>query len=366
MKRFLSSLLTVISVLSPVSAINPVTQAMMGVYDRLISENPKDYETLFRRANEYYKQGEYALALDDINSALRYVPVNNGELRAQCYSLRANIFLMQDNLDSAYTDFSSAIALNPEDYPSIYQKALIDTDQNRLAEARSGFKKLQKLNSRSADALFGLARVEIRSQNLGLANDLMNTAVDLDKTNSNLFLRRANLRKELGNNGGAVEDILIAISLDQKNHNAFKALTDMADYDYSAVVAGLSDVISHAPDNGMYYYIRATLALEHGFYSAAETDFEYIIKRNLYDYQGIFRSLALCQFNLEEYDKALANINHAISMTPDNAQYQVLKARILLGMGQKGKAVEVLQVAIEQDSENKDAIELLTKIGRGE
>lgn len=362
MRTFLSLLLLALSVLA--SAVNPITQAMMGVYDKLLAENPKDYDTLFRRANEYYKQGSYDLALKDIGDALNYIPVDNNDLRAQAYSLRANIYLIQGNHDAASRDFTSVIAISPDNYPSLYQKALLDIEAGRLDDATSALRRMQRINPRSADALFGLARVEIKKQNLGIANDLINQAVNLDKTNPSYFLRRADIRKEIGNKGGAVEDILIAISLDSRSHAAFKALTDIAETDYPAVVSGLSDVIAQAPENGMFYYIRATLAMNRGLYSAALPDLQYIIRRNLYDYQGIYRSIAECQYHLHDYSSALENINHAISMTPDNGSYQVLKARILKAMNLKDEAVDAVQAALKKNPEDKNAIDLLTELGK--
>ena len=58
---------------------NPVTKAVLTVYDNMLRENPDDYMTWFRRANEYYRHNEYMKALKDINEALQRVPVGDSD-----------------------------------------------------------------------------------------------------------------------------------------------------------------------------------------------------------------------------------------------------------------------------------------------
>ena len=94
----------------------PMTKAVMNVYKQLLSEDPTDYETYYRRACEYYKHNQYALALDDINNALKYVPENESVMRIDFLTLRANIYQQQDNLEEALKDLNNAYAINPESY----------------------------------------------------------------------------------------------------------------------------------------------------------------------------------------------------------------------------------------------------------
>ena len=67
---------------------NPMTQTLMKTYDQLLEEDPHDADVLFRRANIYYKCGDYLRALDDINMGFKYAESNpelelNGKVQAQ-------------------------------------------------------------------------------------------------------------------------------------------------------------------------------------------------------------------------------------------------------------------------------------------
>lgn len=332
---------------------NPMTKAVIDVYNKLLQEDPKDYETYFHRANEFYKQNLYMRALSDIDNAIKYTPETETDMLIQEYSLRANIYMMTDRKEDALKDMTSAVLLNPTDYVLCYQKANLDYELGNYSDAKEGYRRMQRLNSRSVEALVGLARVAIKENNLGLANDFINKAVEFDQTNSNVYVRRASIRKEMGNNSGCVEDLLIAISLDNNNSKAFKDLNEMANTDYRAVVSGISNVISQVPEQGMYYYIRGYIAMDHYHYTSALSDFKYLLEHNIYNYDGIYRSIALCYMNLAEYENALDNIEVAISMSADNSKSYQVKAQILNAMGNYSKALEHIEKSIEGSEENE-------------
>lgn len=46
---------------------NPITQAVLKVYEEELQANPRDYNILLSRADEYYRHGEYFRALPDVD-----------------------------------------------------------------------------------------------------------------------------------------------------------------------------------------------------------------------------------------------------------------------------------------------------------
>jgi tetratricopeptide (TPR) repeat protein len=89
----------------------------------------------------------------------------------------------------------------------------------------------------------------------------------------------------------------------------------------------------------MYVYLRAVIAQAHYRYTSAIADFQKINDEQLYNYHGIYASLAECQFALGEYQKALDNIEQAISMDGNVASYYVLKSQVLRALGREDAAV---------------------------
>lgn len=336
---------------------DPLREAMMKAYDSLLQENPRDAEALFRRANEYYNRSEYISALDDINKALEYLPASDIELRLPSMHLRANIYMMLHKYEQALGDLNSVLSLDPQNYIGIYQRATALYELGRYTEAKADFRLLQQHNSRSQEALFGLARVAVKKNNLGLAGELADKAVEITPSNSEVYMRRASVRALAGNEQGAVDDYIFAISTDQNNTpKALRALVDLSNSNYPVVIAGLSSAIRQAPRNGMFYFIRAMIAQGHCNYLAAIADYDKIINDNLDSYPGLNAALAECYFDLAKFDTALLNIDYAISNTRDNERYYVIKSRIQRARGDYDSALSCAESALEKNPDSNDAL----------
>ena len=171
-----------------------------------------------------------------------------------------------------------------------------------------------------------------------------------------------------GNNTGAVEDLLMAISIDN-NTRAFQELIDMANVDYPAVISAISTSISYAPQQGMLYYIRGFIAQAHDHYASALADYRKLIDQNMYEYAGLYNSMAQCQLALCRYPQAIDNIDHAISMDGGkNGEFYATKARILYAQGKNSEAMDALKQASLRgySSTNVDELQALVDYAAGD
>lgn len=333
---------------------NPVTKAVIAVYDRQLRADPKDYMTWFRRANEYYRHDEYIHALEDVNAALANAPAGDTDLRFQAYMLRAGIYNQTGHRDQALADLNSALALDPASYAAVYQRANTQYELANYTAAKADYARLQRMNPRSTEALLGQARCAVHENNLGTAAELLQQAVDFDPNNPEIYVRRATVRRQMGDHAGAVDDLILALSLDSKDPKAVQALVDYGNTNYPAVVAGLTNAIQLAPNNALYRYLRASIAEAHYNYVAAIDDFRRIIDDRLYNYHGIQASLARCLYGLGRYDEALAQTDAALAMTTNVADYYVLRSRILRALGRRDEAIEAAArgLAVDRNSVN--------------
>ncbi len=338
------------------TSADKMSEAVMGVYEKLLKEDSNDYETYFRRAGEFYRRNQYLRALSDIDKALGLTPETEKELRFQELCLRSNIYQMTDRKKDALSDLNAANVIKADDYSIVYLKANLEYELGDYTAAKNDYRKLLRLNSRSVEALVGLSRVAIKERNLGLANDYINQAVDLDRNSSEIYVRRATVRRELENLNGAVEDLLVAISLDSSNSRAFRLLTEIGRENYPAVISGISTVISQVPEQGMFYYIRANVAQDHFHFVQALDDYRHIVAENLYDYPGIYRSMAECYLALDRNDEALENINKAISMENRAGVSNVVKSNILRSSGRFEEAVEEADKALSVNGDDTRAM----------
>lgn len=318
---------------------NPMTRAVLKVYEQQLQENPADWDTWMRRANEYYNHSEYMRALNDVDNALKYIPADKKDERIQAYMLRANIYQVTDRPADALTDLNTVVGMAPDMYVAVYQRANVEYELGRYAEAKNDYKRLMRLNPRSVESLIGQARIAVKENNLGLANEMLDQAVSYDPNNADYYVRRSSVRRSMGNHQGAVEDLLLALSTDSNNARATQALVDYGNENYAAVVTGLTQAMQSAPRVGMFVYLRARIAQAHYNYTAAIADYRKIIDENLYDYHGIYASLAQCQLALGQCQDALDNIDHAISMDRNTASHHVLRSQILRALGRNSDAI---------------------------
>lgn len=373
MKKFLAAAVVAASISSMAaqgqqSIDNPMTQAMLDVYAKELEANPKDADIYFRRANEYYKFNQYLRALADVDKTLEYAPAGNRDLKFQAYMLRADIYQMLDKHREALADFSEALKLDPTSFMALYQKANEEYALGDYSAAKADYTRLRSTNPRSVEALTGLARVAVKENDLGRASEYMDGAVEMMSADSDIYIRRASVRRMQGNNTGAVEDLLMAISIDN-NTRAFQELIDMANVDYPAVISAISTSISYAPQQGMLYYIRGFIAQAHDHYASALADYRKLIDQNMYEYAGLYNSMAQCQLALCRYPQAIDNIDHAISMDGGkNGEFYATKARILYAQGKNSEAMDALKQASLRgySSTNVDELQALVDYAAGD
>ncbi len=335
---------------------NPMTQAILSVYADELRENPRDYDVLLSRADEYNRHGEYMLALTDVDNALEFIPSSATETILRAKVLRAGINRSMNNNEQALSDLEAAALLSPESVGITLLKATVEFDLGRYGDAKADYQRLLRLNSHSQDAYLGLAAVAVKELNLGTANDMLERAVAIDPNSSEVYIRRAEVRSMMGNHNGAVDDLVLALSIDPENSRALNKLVDYASTNYAAAMAGMSSAVSAAPTNGMYRYLRAGIAQAHAHYLAAIDDYTTIVNERLYDYPGLQASMAECDFALGNYEKALNNIEYAISRDPNKVNYYILRSKILRALGRNEEAVRAGAAAIACDRESAEAL----------
>ncbi|MBD5182364.1 MAG: tetratricopeptide repeat protein [Bacteroidales bacterium] len=335
---------------------NPITQAVLGVYEEQLRENPKDYGVLLSRADEYYRHNDYVRALPDVDKALEYAPKSDEEAILRGLILRAGIYNETKRPEKAIEDLRQAAQLAPDSYSIVYQKANTEYVLGLYPEARADYQLLVRLNPRGSEGYIGQARVAVKENNLGTANEMLEKAVGIDPNNAELYVRRSSVRKQMGDHNGAVDDLLLALSADSRHPRAMQELIDYGNTNYPATMAGLSSAISQAPQVGMYRYIRAVIAQAHFHYLAALNDYQAILDQELYNYHGIYGSIAECQFALGEYADALNNIDHALGMVKDVARYYVLQSQILRAMDRNEDAVKAAAAGLAVDRQSVDAL----------
>ncbi len=346
-----------------------ITQAVMNVYDEQLERNPDDYNTRFARANQLYYNGEYAQALSDANEVLSSMPDKDKSLEFDTYMLKARIYDAQGNYEEEIEALRTASTLNSKSMACIDMLAKVSLKVNNLDAAERNFQTILRDTPMNYDAMYGLAQVEVMRNNYEKAASYADKAVSLFTAEPQVYINRADILMKMQQYEPAAQDLISALSVGSDTGSSLQSLITMSDTHYDAVMSALANSIDKAPRVGMFYYVRASIALRHVHYGQALKDLKAIIANNLYDTHSIYADAALCQMELTQYDDALANINKAISMSASEADYYVLKARIEFNRGSGnnyGTAYALLDKALSLDAKNTDALMLKARLLVGE
>lgn len=310
-----------------------IKEAVMKVYDEELEKAPGDYNLRFARANQHYYNGDFAYALDDADKVLELVPKKEKELIFDVHMLRAKVFDAQGNINAEVDALREANQLNPSSLSCIDMLGKVAYKMNDLDAAEKNFQVILRDNQMNYDALYWMAKVEAKRGNGEKAAEYADRAVALFPAEEQVYINRSDVLCMLNQYQPAAQDLISALSVSNDNGAAIQALVQMSDTHYDDVIGALDFSISKAPRVGMFYYIKASIAMGHFHYAQALNSFNAIINNNLYSTPGIYFNTAKCQYELTKYDDALANVNKAIA-TDDNWEYSLLKARILMAKGE--------------------------------
>lgn len=306
----------------------PLTQAVMDGYAQILEANPQDYLTLNARAMQYYQLSMYDEALVDLQNAIRYTPVNDKEDLASSHYLISAIKVEQKDFEAALAAIDNALACVPNDYRYLEMKGNIQLDLNRPDQAIISFQAMQRLNTRSQAALFGLAAAAIQQGRKDDARALMKNAEAMDPTNYLTYCRLGDLHRQLGENEAAATDYISAFTLTSKSNRPLEALLELAKADYPAVDSAVGYALTKTGNILPLYFVRGNAALQAG-----------------------------------RLDDAYQTYRKLISLTDaGNADILTTMAEICLRRGEIDEAREYVDKALQIDGSNADALELREKL----
>lgn len=331
-----------------------IMDAVMEVYADELKKNPNDFAVLYSRANQYFVNGDYKSALDDVNAALRVTTRDDMDVLVDEYVLRSKIYNATGQPALALADLQEANRLNPSSSEVLTMLAEAYYKTEDYSNARNCYLSLYRRNNINYMAILGLARAEVKLNNAGQAEEYANQAVELYPAENAVYIGRAEVLQMLGRDREAAQDLIMALSISSSDNSALSRLMKMSDTAYDDVVAALDAAIMSAPATGMFYYIKSSVQVGHLHYADGLRTLQEIMSRKLYDYHGIYYDAAEAAYNLCLFDEALTYIETAISMGDGVAYYYVLKSQVLAAMNKVDEAYAAVKVGLMTDADNSE------------
>ena len=342
----------------PASAqqIDPMSKAMLNAYTELIKENPKDYQTYYERASQYYGLSLYDDALNDLTNALKYTPEKEKDLRMSELSLMADVAVQVGNYELALNAINEALEADPQNYANIYKKGNVLLYLQRPEEAYRIFSSLQSLKSRSQEAYFGMAKALIMQKNFNEAQELMKEAEAADPTGWLTFCRLGDLYVDMEQPENAATNYLVAFNLGSSSSSRpLESLMNLASTNYNAVATALDFAIEKADNKIATLFLKANLALESGNFTQAQDAFSKLLSYPDGRIAGVYAGSAKAKFALGDIASAVADIDNALNMQP-SADYYILKSGLDVASGEPAKGVMDAQYALNTNPGSAEAL----------
>lgn len=319
-KKYILLLAAAASISASAQTINPITKAMLDTYDEMLKQNPNDYLTLYERAAQYYRLSAYDTALNDIKRAISLTPAKEKQQLSSEYSLCADIYTQLGEYSQALEAINNALACTPASYPLLYMKGNTCLYLNDIQGAKQAFQAMTRVQSRSQEALFGLAKVAILENNLGLADNYIKDAEELAPASYVTYCRSGDLHKEMGKTQQAAADYISAFCLNTSNERPMSSMITLANVDYPAVINSIDYALTQTSNSVPLYFLKGTIAMNSGHYNEAYEAYRHLIDGNSEGADKLSAAMAnicLNMGNLEEADsystRALRNAKNADS-----------------------------------------------------
>lgn len=355
-RAILISALSFIGLSGAAKQINPITQAMLDGYEALLEQNPNDYLTLYERAAQYYRLDDYDKALSDIKKAIEFTPVKDKEQLASEYSLLSDIYTQMEMYPEALSSVQQALTYTPSSYSLLYMKGNTCLRLGQADNAAEAFTAMQRINSRSSESIFGLARVAAMQNNKDKAISLLQDAEKISPGNYLTYCRMGDVYRELGMYQQAAANYLNAFSLTSDSDRPFSSIMDIAKENYDAIDEAIDYAVTRTSNVVPLYFIQGNAALEAGRYDDAYNSYRQLLASlPEEDMVTLYPSLSYICLHKGALSEADDYASKAI-MLNSNEKNNILKAKIESARGNYEAALLYAKPALQLNPLSAEAL----------
>ncbi|MCP5243580.1 MAG: PEP-CTERM system TPR-repeat protein PrsT [Burkholderiales bacterium] len=331
----------------------------------------KDAETLIAEATEYQKKGDVNAAVIQLKNAIQQEP-NNAEARL----LLGTIYQQHDDPLSAEKELSRAFELGMDAQrvlPVLYQvlfdlgkfQQLLDTIEQhpeintneiqvlhgntllalrRNQEAKIIFDQLLADNPGSPEALVGLAQYALSVQDLALANQYTNQAVEKNPESMIAWDFKANLLRAQNKFEEALEAFKKVVQLSPNNAIAFynKASTEIGLGRFDDAENSIAQAREIAPDNIMLHQMQAFLDFNRGEHAKALDSIQTVLSAAPEHLPSVLLAGAI-QLSLGSFIQAEQYLEQYLKNIPGNLYARKLMINALLKNNKAQQAIGYLE-----------------------
>lgn len=272
------------------------------------------------------------------------LPIPTSEKVAAQNVQEALEYLQVGDLETAVACFRESLRNVPYSKETVFKMALTLVDQGRNAMAADELSKLAKRFPDDSKILVVQSMVCSRLGKFPDAIGALDRAISLSQNDAALFLHRANVRMLSGQDfEKAIEDCRRAERLGTVTPELLdikaRALSKLGDFE--AAIVAHNNAIEITPNDVSLLLNRSETYRLNKQWELARADAEKTV--SLEADEKSYHDLALCQFELADYEKALESIEAALKKRPKVLKSVSLKGQILAKQSKYREAIDALK-----------------------
>lgn len=354
---------------------------MVANANRILAQNPEDYNALVKRGNGYNGLENANSALADFTAAIKIRPGSTEAYvsRGAIYGSRLN------NWSAAIADFNSIIKLEPASSTGYYYRAWANSAQKNYAAEKEDREKLVELDPSNEDAYimlyfahFSSVGYEAKDSRANFGVQVYSRGITANPGSVSLYSHRAGSYEELGDYKSAINDYNKAIELatadkTKLSENTVISIFRKLNFIYSLKLKDNATAVSSL-NKGLEIFPKSLeiKSVAISYYKNVITDL--ILKR---DYRGAIdnyatvpelfsndnedakqdfayatRWTAKAYLYLKDKTNAFQTIDKGLAMSPNNKYMYEMAGEIYKEAGDSRKATHYLNTAAQMGSDS--------------
>jgi tetratricopeptide (TPR) repeat protein/S1-C subfamily serine protease len=312
-------------------------------FDAAIKQKPKFIHlAYYGKGLALGYSGQYPEAITALELAVKFKP----DFVPAWYNLSL-VYRGSNQLDKALAAINQAIQLQPNN-PNLYnQKYGVLRDLKKYREAAAAINKAIELSPRAA---FYNNRGNVRNE-LGDkqgAIDDYNQAIKINPNDAQAYYNRGVVRDDLGDKQGAIDDYNLAIKINPNYALAYynRGIVRNELGDKPGAIDDYTQAIKFNPNDANAYIGRGVVRNELGDKQGAIDDYNLAIKFNPNDALAYYNR-GLVRDELGDKQGAIADYNLAIKFNPNDADAYYNRGVVRDDLGDKPGAIDDFNQAIK-------------------
>ena len=322
------------------------------LYRQVLAQSPPNFQLQYRLALLLFQQQRLADALTAIAAALA---INPEALEALV--LRGVLLAALKREEEALASFGRALSLKPDFDDALYNRALVLTGLGRLREALSDF---DRLVAKSPNAAGGWGNRGVALQQLGRLSEAIESydrALALLPGHLQTWLNRGSALQAQGRFDAALESFDKVLALSPRHAKAWqgRGIALIGQQRFEEALESLDKALEIAPGEASTLRHRATAEQSIKMFRQVP-DGEQAIK--------VWQERAAFQQVAQRFPEALAALDKALELEPDNEEALLRKGAVLCEMRRVPEGMEAYRrhaeivlggkpVAVETDPAHK-------------